>query len=81
MKKAEQTSLTIGDMNIKKPATGIMMDIILDGHILYSHLKQLHEDEDWIMAELKARNIDNIKDVVSAGLQADNQIYIITKND
>jgi len=81
LKKSEHTTLTIEDMNIKKPKTGMMVDIILDGTILYSHLQQIKKDEEWVIAQLKAKNIENIKDVVFAGIQADEQIYIVTKND
>ena len=81
LKKSEHTTLTIEDMNIKKPKTGMMVDIILDGNILSSHLQQIQKDEKWVIAQLKAKNINNIKDVVFAGIQADEQIYIVTKDD
>lgn len=81
LKKSEHTTVTIEDMNIKKPKTGMMVDIILDGNILFSHLQQIQKDEKWVIAQLKARNIHNIKDVVFAGIQADEQIYIVTKDD
>ena len=81
LKKAEHTTLTKGDMNIIKPKTGMMMDLILDGNILSSHLQQIQKDEEWVIAQLRARNIHNIKDVVFAGMQADEQIYIVTKDD
>ncbi len=81
LKKAEQTTLTVGDMNIKKPKTGMMLDLILDGHILSSHLKKIHKDEVWVMKQLKKQNINELQDVVFAGIQADEQIYIVTKND
>jgi uncharacterized membrane protein YcaP (DUF421 family) len=80
LKKAEHTTLTTGDMNIQKPKTGMMLDLILDGHILSSHLKKIQKDEKWVMEQLKIRNINNIEDVVFAGIQADEQIYIVTKN-
>ena len=81
LKKAEHTTLTVGDMNIIKPKTGMMVDLILDGNILSSHLQQIQKNEEWVIAQLKARNIHNIKDVVFAGIQADEQIYIVTKDD
>jgi len=59
----------------------MMVDIILDGNILSSHLQQIQKDEKWVIAQLKAKNINNIKDVVFAGIQADEQIYIVTKDD
>lgn len=80
LKKAEQSAITSGDMNIKKPKAGMMVDIILDGQILSSHLSLIHKDESWVRAQLKAKNINNIKDVVFAGIQADEQIYIVTKD-
>lgn len=81
LKKAEKTSLTVEDMNIKKPKTGMMIDIILDGNILSNHLSQIKKDEKWVAEQLKLKNICNIEDVVFAGVQADGQIYIVTKND
>jgi uncharacterized membrane protein YcaP (DUF421 family) len=81
LKKADQTLVTIGDMNIKKPKIGMMVDLVLDGNIISSHLSLIHKDEAWVIAQLKARNINNIKDVVFAGIQADEQIYIITRED
>jgi len=79
LKKAEQTTVTVGDMNIKKSKTGMMVDIVLDGNILSSHLSLIQKDEKWVMSQLKTRNIDNIKDVIFAGVQPDEQIYIVTK--
>jgi uncharacterized membrane protein YcaP (DUF421 family) len=68
-------------MNIIKPKTGMMVDLILDGNILFSHLQKIQKNEEWVIAQLKARNIDNIKDVIFAGIQADEQIYVVTKDD
>jgi len=81
LKKAEHTTLTVGDMNIIKPRTGMMIDLILDGNILSSHLQKINKNEEWVITQLKTRNIKNIKDVVFAGIQADEQIYIVTKDD
>jgi uncharacterized membrane protein YcaP (DUF421 family) len=81
LKKAEQTLVTIGDMNIKKPKIGMMVDLVLDGNFISSHLSLIQKDEAWVIAQLKAKNINNIKDVVFAGIQADEQIYIITRED
>ena len=81
LKKSEHTTLTIEDMNIIKPKTGMMVDFILDGNILSSHLQQIQKNEEWVIAQLQARDIHDIKDVVFAGIQADEQIYIVTKDD
>lgn len=81
LKKADKAAVTAEDLNIKKPEAGIMMDIILDGNILFTHLPQVQKDEYWVLEQLKTRNINNINDVVYAGLQADGKVYIVTKND
>lgn len=81
LKKAEKTAVTADDINIKKPKTGMMIDIILDGNILFTHLPQIKKDENWVTEQLKLRNIQNIEDVVLASIQADEQMYIVTKND
>ena len=80
LKKADKAAVTAEDLNIKKPEAGIMIDIILDGNILYTHLPQVQKDEYWIFQQLKTRNINNINDVVYAGLQADGKVYFVTKN-
>jgi len=38
LKKSEQSTVTVVDKNIKTPKTGMMVDIILDGKLLRSHL-------------------------------------------
>lgn len=81
LKKADQTLVTVGDMNMKKPKVGMMVDIILDGNILYPHLSIISKDKEWVFNQLKTRNINNIKDVVYAGIQADEQIFIVTKEN
>lgn len=81
LKKAEKTPITVEDMKIKKPKAGMMVDVILDGNILSEHLLQIKKDKRWVIDQLESRNIYNIKDVVFAGVQADGQIYIVTKND
>lgn len=79
LKKSQFSMVTIGDMNIQSKREGMMVDLILDGHILSSHLDQIEKDENWLMSQLRARKIENIKDVIFAGIQADKQIYIVTK--
>jgi uncharacterized membrane protein YcaP (DUF421 family) len=81
LKKAEKSAVTAEDLNIKKPKAGMMVDIILDGSILYTHLPQIQKDENWVFQQLKSKNIYNIDDVIYAGLQADGKVYIVTKND
>ena len=79
LKKTEFNMVTAGDMKIKNPKAGMMVDLILDGNILSSHLSQIQKDENWLMSQLETKEVKNIKDVIFAGIQADEQIYIVTK--
>lgn len=80
LKKAEFNSVTVSDMKLETPKVGMIVDLILDGNILSSHLSLIKKDEAWLISQLKAKNIKDIKDVVFAGLQADGQIYIVKNN-
>lgn len=71
LKKSEYSPVTVEDLNINKPKTGMMVELILDGKILISHLNLINKDEKWVMKELKNRKITDIKNIVLAGLQAD----------
>ena len=79
IKKAEFSTITSGDMKIQVSKVGMMIDLVLNGNILSSHLAHIQKDEKWLMAQLRTRKIKNIKDVIFAGIQADEQIYIVTK--
>ncbi|GKX68172.1 DUF421 domain-containing protein [Inconstantimicrobium mannanitabidum] len=81
LKKAEKNTVTAEDMHIQKPKSGMMVELILDGNILYTHLEQIQKNEEWVLEQLKLKNVHNLEDVIFAGLQADGQIYIVTKND
>jgi len=80
LKKSEFSMVTVGDIKIQNAKVGMMLDLILDGKILSSHLSQIQKDEHWLMSQLETKNINNIKDVIFAGIQADEQIYIVTKH-
>jgi Predicted membrane protein len=80
LKKAEKSLVTVEDVNITKPKTGMMVEFILDGKILHPHLLQINKNEEWVLEQLKLRNIYDINNVIFAGMQADEQIYIVTKN-
>lgn len=79
LKKSEFSMVTVGDMKIQNLKVGMMVDLILDGNVLSSHLPQIQKDENWLMSQLKTRGIKNIKNVIFEGIQADEQIYIVTK--
>lgn len=78
LKKAEKSVVTVEDLNIKKPQTGMMTDLILDGNILLTHLKHINKDKACINKQLKARKINNIQEAVYR--QTDRYILLLRMN-
>ena len=71
--------ITKKDMNVKlEKVDFIPSEIIVDGKIVYKNLKELNKTEKWLNNELKAKNVNNIKNVLYAELQSDNNLYIQT---
>lgn len=77
LKKQEKLNLTKEDMNIKttKPKY-LPSQIISDGIIIDSILKEFELDEEWVKGELKKLNVKNVEEVFYAEIQADGKIYI-----
>lgn len=79
LRKAEKSAVTAEDMNVKKSKSTLMVDLILDGKVLQSHLKLIGRKEDWLKAELARMGFHNLNQIVYAGLQGDGQIYLVLK--
>ncbi len=59
---------------------GLMTELAIDGQVMNSHLKMMNLDIEWLLNQLKIRNIKNIDDVIFTGIQTDGQLYIAFKN-
>ena len=81
LKKSQYNPLTPKDMSIPTEYKGLMTELVIDGRIISQHLAIVNKDTQWLIDQLKAKNINNIKNVVFAGLQTDGQLYISLKND
>ena len=81
LKKSQYNPVTPGDMNISTAYKGLMTELVIDGRIISQHLQIIGKDTEWLKQQLISRNINNMKDVIFAGLQTDGQLYISVKND
>ena len=81
LKKSQYNPVTPKDLSIPTNYKGLMIELVIDGRIISQHLKIINKDAQWLIDQLKNRNIHNIKDVIFAGLQTDGQLYISLKND
>ncbi|KMT22031.1 DUF421 domain-containing protein [Clostridium cylindrosporum] len=79
--KAKSMGVTLGDMNIKGKDTGIQIELIIDGFIVYDHLKEINKNKSWLLNELKKRNINSPKNVLLASIDSVGNMIIQFKND
>ncbi|KOA18468.1 hypothetical protein CLHOM_33700 [Clostridium homopropionicum DSM 5847] len=77
--KPNKQPVTTGDLNISTIYSGLISDIIIDGEIMYSNLKAINHDEQWVREQLKTHNIFDIDEVFYAGLNDAGILYISPK--
>lgn len=56
-------------------------EIIKDGDILEQNLIQNKLSREWLIQELKKRNINDLTEVIDAALNTDGSLYIDQKTD
>jgi uncharacterized membrane protein YcaP (DUF421 family) len=78
--KANKRPVTIEDLNIKANYEGMPVSLIIDGHINHYNLKIAQHDKNWLLGELKSRNIDNYKDVLFCFLDENRKLYVQKKD-
>lgn len=81
LKKSQFQPITPKDMNQSPPYKGLSTELIKDGDILEQNLQQLNLTKEWLMQQLKSRNIENIKDVVYASVNTDKVLYTSIRQD
>jgi uncharacterized membrane protein YcaP (DUF421 family) len=78
--KAENTPVTLKDLNITSSNKQLTLPLILDGSIVESNLQHIHKDELWLLSELKNQGIENYKNQVAlAELDPSWNVVIVCK--
>lgn len=77
--KGEYKNLTIKDMSLKATKQGLCANIIIDGKIMLSNLKNCHKDKEWLMRELKIKGY-KLKEVLLATLDVNDKLVIYERN-
>lgn len=57
LKKPQYQNITKQDINSLPAAATIPVELVFDGKILYENISKYTYDEEWLMAELKKRNL------------------------
>lgn len=79
LKKSQYLPLTPNDMNLSTNYKGLSTEIIKDGQVLKKNLKQNNLTQEWLIQELRKRNVVNISDVVYAALNTSGVLYVSLK--
>lgn len=77
--KGEYKNVTIKDMSLKATKQGLCANIIIDGKIMLSNLKNCHKDKEWLMSELKIKGY-KLKEVLLATLDVNDKLVIYERN-
>lgn len=74
--KSDKKPATPADLQIHPPEAGLTRDIVIDGNIMFDNLNATQLTEAWLFNELKAKGIDNIKEVFFAALDSSGGLYV-----
>lgn len=74
--KAKKRPLIPDDMQINPPESGLTRDVIMNGDMISENLRTTNFSETWVMEQLKASGVNNIKEVFYAALASDGSLYI-----
>ncbi|MBD7963990.1 DUF421 domain-containing protein [Fictibacillus norfolkensis] len=79
-KKEAHLTVTRKDLHIFKEEVKLPIELMMDGEILLNNLKENDISKEWLLSELKKRNL-TIERVVYALLTSNNKLYIDIHDD
>lgn len=79
--KSLHRPVTPNDLNLKPADDAPIINLIIDGEILYENLKLTGNDEKWLQNQLKNQKVDNLSDVFLATCSNKNNLSIYLKTN
>lgn len=79
--KINDTPLTKKDMKIKVKEEGLVSNLIIDGTIIETTLKNINKDKTWLQEKLKEYGHNNYQDIILMTIDSKNKITIYKKNN
>jgi uncharacterized membrane protein YcaP (DUF421 family) len=77
--KADKRPVTPADLGLPTKYEGMPTPLVFDGHIHYKNLRGLQFDENWLLAEIRKKGVDNIEEVLFASLDTNGNLYVSEK--
>lgn len=81
LKKAEKNSVTLEDMNIRKPTSTISFPVIVEGTVYSDVLSDVNLNEAWLKQELHNQGVNDLKDVFFASINHNLELHISLINE
>lgn len=78
--KEENKPVTIGDMQLKVPQEGLCANVVIDGVIMKSNLKNMHKDEEWLTQALKVQGYHDLSNILLATLDNNEKVVVHERN-
>lgn len=78
--KAAERPITPNDLGLKPKDEYMVANLIIDGNIMENNLKHSGKNEKWLNSQLSANGVKNVKDVLLATCDIDNNFTVYVKN-
>ncbi len=77
LKKPKYDSPTIQDLSLKQKAVHLPITLISDGHVDFDNLRTAGFDEDWLLKQIKKKDITKFEDVLFAEWKEDEGLFCL----
>ena len=79
--KGENFPVTIKDMNIKPEKQSLCANVIIDGKIMHTNLKNMNKNKKWLVQELKIKGYKTFENILLATLDNNEKVTVYEKNN
>lgn len=81
MPKAQNRPVTTSDMNLNPEQDEVVVNVIIDGHIIKNNLDYTGNDEMWIQKQLVSQGVNRVEDVFLATCDSKNNLSVYLKKN
>lgn len=79
--KSQKRAVTPEDLGLPTRYEGLLVPLIKDGIVMHRNLKEIGLSEDWLLYQLRERNIQSLDDVFLATIDSDGELFIQTRTN
>lgn len=76
LKKPDAQTPAKKDLGIITPSDGMDIEVIVDGQLIYSNLRNMGLDAKWLLNQLKIKGINSLGEVAFASVDANHQLFV-----